>query len=347
MADPVFSPNVVATSHRAAALAIVNFMIANGHTHRASGRGNQGGFSVIPGNNLWLTIADLDQHAWIVLQQPAGGAAPWAGTRQICIQLGGTEIGQPVGHNARVKISPAIPGATGFVGGAPSPTVTPTATDQQVVGPASGTDAVPVYGLFLGSAGAENTYRTQMMLNANAPFGFLVECYPAGGGNTNFCFKIDPGQTYYTAASAGAAAVANPSYAVEDLDPYVYYVGPDLAAVGSFGTYSSGPQGFLGKIVGQPGTWQRIVPEVPFSQSINTVGALGTNAHNGKNPLRPFAYSRLAAQGLPAGPKSESYWLKWRSSVLSTGSTLTVAVALDRLIAGDTATLWGGAVPLV
>lgn len=125
--------------------------------------------------------------AWFRIQSPAG-----AGGREFTYQRGTTS------SNFRRKVSHSV----GFVTGG-SATVTPSATDEQVLSGA-GTDASPTFTAYSTDA----SYKAHIGADNAAPYDFHLMTPVNGGGNLGHKFAL------YTMVAG--------SYPTEDVAPYIW-----------------------------------------------------------------------------------------------------------------------------
>lgn len=189
----------------------------------------------------------------------------------------------------------------GFLGGSPSSSTAPTATD-------SGTLASNAT-LFTGSEGSQ---RMQIAVEGTAPFGFYAFCYPIGGGNCTGALMQDP--------------LLTGTYPVGDTDAFVYFVhttGSSNAFTStSFSSESTGPASYLGS--GTVGEAFVINPAANFAVSGGELtGAVGPNPVTADDEALPCGYFRRAALSAPTGYKGQSGYVRWHGSTRSTGDTLS------------------------
>jgi hypothetical protein len=199
-------PNAFVTNQRintygGALSALVEMLVSAGWSYKASGDGLSGYSST--GKIFTGTGAGAlgwgNNRAWARVQDPGA-------RREICIQRDAT-------NGTRIKLSASAK----FVGGSPSATVVPSATDERVIW-GSGTDASPT-----GTA----YYDTNMLLKdlwiwqgaafGSAPYGFWFggQAGPTNLTKTGF-LMMDP--------------VVGPA---EDPDPVVWQVGTNFPCVAS------------------------------------------------------------------------------------------------------------------
>ena len=124
--------------------------------------------------------------AWFVIQMPG------ASGRQFCLQRQ-TTTGANTSYRWRVKYSKGA----GFSGGSPSATVTPSATDEQVL-LGAGTDAAPSFDALFQIA-TDGLLRFNCMADNASPYGFLAWAWGNTTGNTALAFGLEPLASYNTA----------------------------------------------------------------------------------------------------------------------------------------------------
>ncbi len=132
--------------------------------------------------------------AWAVLQMPGGSG------RQVCIQKSNA-------NNTDWRITYSK--SAGFVTGAPSATVVPTASDSHTL-LGSGSDGAPGFAAWFG--GADGTYRYSAAANDASPYGVFAFAFIIGGGPASHAWLIDP---------MDPALSAN--FNSYETDPYVFF----------------------------------------------------------------------------------------------------------------------------
>lgn len=279
---------------------------SDGTTYNASGdqiTSGASGASGLGNNSAWFRIQDPDS------------------LREYTIQRGTTDLVWRVKYSASAK----------FTTGSPSATQTPQSTDQQLIrGLGGGTDASPTFGqLFSTNA----TYRFHCMSRDAGNYGAYLLAYPNGGWSSGIGLSVlvfDP-------------VLAAPE---EDIDPYVHYTGLALDSaplgVSHLGSNSTGAQGYMKK--GLSGEGFVIIP----GNNLEAVGVdtyphgLVSNPHNSKDDEMPVPYARQAAQAAPTGWKGVSTMINWRGVSRSTGSTVSVNAAKDRIVVNSCSLPWDG-----
>lgn len=144
---------------------------------RTSGSGT-GGVYALAGDVITADTVLTTDKAWFVVQgQPYldyGGQGSYYVYRELCYQVNSS--GQ-----MRIKYSPRA----GFVGGSPSPSQVPSATDERVL-VGGGTDGSPTFATLLPSSG----YRLQATVY-DTDDRFYALAYPVGGGAASMLLFLD------------------------------------------------------------------------------------------------------------------------------------------------------------
>lgn len=277
MANPSFTVNLSVTSAQVCMFSLKTQMCVTGlGTPSWNPLTSGNGLVYAQTGDVWRSIADLRDGAWIVLQghgiNDIVDGAPVTRRQQVCIQVNGS--GQ-----LRVKVSVAGVAGTGFIGGTPSPTQTPSAADEVYIY-GGGTDASPTYETVWPSSGAWMQGRYDGTTDA-----VWAGTYPTGGGLLNGLFVIDP-----------IVPSRDLSGGLVDHAPWVYYVRNGSPSVGTtFCSESTGPLGWLAYgIPDSPGAalWCRLPSAL--AATYDSAGALQVAIPNGlaQDP-------DLAAQSLP------------------------------------------------
>ncbi len=239
-----------------------------------------------------------------------------------------------VQHQWRIKFSP-----TGFVGGTPSATQVPSATDEVVLC-GGGTDASPSYTQIFSTT--DGSYRTNIMCQDAAPYGFWMACFPNGGGSPNGGMMLDP------VAQANGA----------DTFQYVVYLSQSngnayrmSSGALDFTTENgaSSPRAYLSTTL-SAANFVSVLPLSTgfFGASTNTMsGFLGTNVFDSKDTLLATPYVRRSALVAPVGHKGFSTFMRLYSGPRLTGDTVSESTTRDRIIIGEVALPWDGSTPLV
>lgn len=268
--------------------------------------------------------------AWFVAQQPVGGSAPFAGTRQFAFQRNST-TGANTSQAWKLKYSLSA----GFTGGSPGVVQMPSATDEVVL-LGGGTDAAPTFANLFG--GADGAYRHQLIADNAAPFGWFSIGYPVGPS---------------TSSSHGLYfdAMASSAFLPSDPDPYAIYVDGAAASasvwgMGNVNSETLGPFSWINKGLGSQAFVR--TPGLSLNTASGVVAPLNTaqDAFVTKDVLVPLYYSRRAAQGSPVEWKGRSNYIMMNASAShSVGDTLTVSTSKDWFMTVSLALPWNGTTP--
>lgn len=260
--------------------------------------------------------------AWIRLQSPSGAGAP-----QLTLQRGTTNLPW------RIKYSMSA----GFSDGSPGATRTPSATDEAILW-GSGTDASPTTAALFST---DNTYRWNVGADSSAPYGWWSGAFPLGGGDPISALVFDPlTQTAPTDAH---------SYAI-----YGAYSGSGGSpfASGSMATenWATTSTNLLSSIAHtSPGAAQVVgyTCLLLYSASAQVIPQnIGTNPLTSDDEVIPILLGRRTALANP-GYKGVLSLMKWAGTGRSTGDTLSVSTARDRIIYRNVSLPWDGSVPSV
>jgi len=199
--------------------------------------------------------ASLGALSWFVLQGKGRSDAGVVVRRELCFQLDGAGL-------CRIKYSPR----GGFVGGSPSTTRVPSATDEQLVW-GGGTDASPTFAVLLPVSGVWMIARF-----SEAEDAFFLLCYPVGGGLPTAALLLETVPTLY---SLGGAFV--------DSDPAVVYAGTGAACATrqDLGSEVRGPLGYLALDSVSSGLWARL--PASFRAVVASDEALAATIPGGQN----------------------------------------------------------------
>lgn len=239
--------------------------------------------------------------AWFRIQAPDG-----YGGREFTVQRGTTNVLWTIRYSFN----------QGFIGGAPSATVTPTATDQQVV---------------LNNAtlfATDNQYRMIAAANNSDGYAFYMACFPNGGASSS--------------VSGGAwmmDIMAPGTFPSADVDPSIHYTAGGSAWAA---TTTLGVLGYLKKgLVGEGFVniaWQQMSTS---NQTLFPRGVANNN-YNQKTDLIPILYARKSTLVAPVGYKGISNMIRWCGNVVATGTLITVNSLKDFVIIADVALPWNG-----
>lgn len=253
-------------------------------------------------------------NSWYRIQQPGVNG------REFTFQ----EAGDGTTYSARWKYSGG-PG-TGFTGGSPSATQTPSASDEQII-LGGGTDAAPSYGFFIDSP--EANQRFNMVAGDTASnYVFLWWSNISGTASARTALYLD--------------VMLSGTFPAADQDPAVVYwdsftsnlLNQDLNNLGG------GLKGWLKKnlvgagYVNMSALWYRSAGNFVFP------GSGGQNPHTSKDDLAPVPYGRDSGQAAPFGYKGISSFLLWDSVSRAYGDTLNIVSSKDYLIIGAAGGNW-------
>jgi hypothetical protein len=272
--------------------------------------------------------------AWFVLQQPATGAAPFAGTRQMVVQRS-----SGFGHTYRIKYS----FSAGFTGGTPGITRVPSATDEQVL-LGSGTDASPTAAaLFINPT--EGVSRFNIAVDdgtaTDNKFAFYLFSIPVGGGSLNGVWLFDPMQSGSFPYGVGGS---------QDNDPYCHWVEGAGANTNNLDIESgvSSIKCWLKKgLAGEGFVTTGAMKYVAAGNNVVFPSGIGTNPHNSKDDALPVVLARRAALAAPSGYKGVSTLMRWNGTLRSVCDTFTLSTTSDRVVLGTINLPWNGTVPTV
>ena len=276
-------------------------------------------------------------NAWVVLQQPSGGVAPYAGARQIMFQRNPTQDGTQGYDGNYMQAYYSKGGLFAIVGAA---TDRPKATDEQCIfgTPNSGTPGAGWTGNYwlpnADAAGYRYSICVGSVSDADMPVGFWFSMWGSGGGLSQGSFLFDP-QTNVDAA---------------DTDPFVI---------------SQLPAGnYLDSVLGNacktwfnpaaanslPSTFSKVFPLTYAANNSQAIPSnVGSSPLTGKEDLLPILFANKNTAGGTAGYKGTSMMLRWVSSQRSTGDTIstTGTASRDRIVIDQAILPWDGSNPLV
>lgn len=260
-----------------------------------------------------------NSNAWFVLRSP-NAAHEW------CFQRGTTNLVW------RVKFS----AFTFFVGGSPSASQVPSATNEHVMCGA-GTDAAPTFHTLLE---ADGTYRWNCMADNSAPYGWWAAVFSTGGSAPHDCIVFDPLTQVEPTESFPYVCIVN-----RFVTPFTV-----AALCTETSTNAAGSTNVNHTRVASAGTGAVThMPAMTYTLGTSTTvvpNALGTNPISAEDQPFPFVWGRRAAAG-NGGYKGISTLLKWNAVTRTTGDTLSVNGTRDRIVYGDISLDWDGSVPTV
>lgn len=287
----------------AAIIRLKSLLVSQGWTVTSSGSTGTGYSSSgdIIGTNAAIMVVN---NAWFCIQDPNGH-------RAFCFQRGTTNL------LWRMKYSANPTGITGFTGGAPSATQTPSATDEQTVF-GGGTDAAPS---FSGLLTADGTYKIWLLAgDSTVGYGWYFFATLVGTTTVQAFFYLD---------------VLKPgSYPVADVDPCVVYTSAgsaNSATSTNLGTYATGPQCWFA--YGLSGaTFTRVVAASyidhgTFNESIPD--NMNNNPADGNDTMIDFPYFRGTAAGGTGGVKGVGSLFKLQVQARPTGAPYKYLTAYD------------------
>jgi hypothetical protein len=344
MGSQHFTVNQTPASYGLALYQMISTMLAAGWTMVMSSDGTTSGAGVHVTSGSSGAGGLANTGAWVVMQQPAGNVAPYAGTRQIMLQVSNT-----TGNAIRCVYSRAA----GFTGG--TATQSPTATDERFVA-GGGTPASPTY--YTWSNGSPPAMRFECMADdgtagSKMPFAVYAVDFATGGGISHGGFLFDPVSNYETG----------------DSDPYVLMWGQNGGAwvnTSDFAASSGGPVTDAtkeGNSSGYAKCWnnpsalnslpavfystQGLVPAEGSTQT--AVANMGTSPTTGNDINVPVIWARCGNRGGTTGWKGVSMMCRYRGANRSSGTTISVsgAGAKDFIVVADLVLPWDGSAPVV
>lgn len=263
--------------------------------------------------------------AWFVLS--------YAG-RHWCFQRQNT-TGANTSRSIRMKYS----FSAGFSGGSPAATVTPSATDEQIL-LGGGSDASPTFASWIGQT--DGDARVLMMVETAAPYGFWIAGYRTNLGETSGGFMFTP--------------VTNPYYT--DADPYAHYIGGAGVGGGSSPWYDVTSLGLAGPTWGAwfkkgegSEAWETVYAIAPRDKDINSSGpvSIGANPYNSKVDVIPvILHHSTSANSTHYGMKGVATLIQWngyavgRTTYPALGDTGTQRTTRDRVFIGHANLAWTG-----
>ena len=301
----VFTLNQQPVLYDDSILLIKNSLLGNGWTLQGSGEGtgqdgdfdntgavdnvvNTGAGDKSIGNpRAWFRVKNTSHGRELIFQRDASGPS---NQLRVKYSYGAGFTGAPIG------------------GGAISESVTPSATDEQIL-MGTGTDASPSFTTW--NVSAENTFVQQMMVEDTG--GFWMFTYPNGGGLPTSAMVMDP-------------MVAGTFQAL-DVDPYMFYFPGTVTpfwynTIWSYTNSPQSPRGYLAKGLAGEG-WVNVPGTIPSDIGSFLHGNIGPNPHSATatENFLPMLYMRRTSQTAPVGWKGQSSYMKWRGSAYTTRDT--------------------------
>jgi hypothetical protein len=268
--------------------------------------------------------------AWFVITDPAN-------TRQFCFQRQ-TSVGVNTSYLWRVKYSKGA----GFTGGSPAATVTPSATDEQIL-LGSGTDASPGFAAFFGTT-ADAGLRHNLVADSANGYGFASFAWVNTSGIPTHGLIFDP-------------MIAPPT---ADTDPYAIYINGIISSSANGGVAGTGNFQYESilrnnaKFVGYTpaGVWSTSIfgctLMVSNAGTYKLVGPSGLNANaDTKDDAFQIPVIYFNTSTNLGDWKGFSTLMYWSSVIRSTGATLSTTGTKDRVIVCDISLPWDGSTPTV
>jgi hypothetical protein len=299
--------NQLPTSYGQALSLFVEMLVGAGWSYKASGDGLAGYSAtgkIFTGTGAGA-LGWSNARAWARLAMPDG-------VREIVVQ-----------HNAAAALRLKYSRVAKFIGGAPSATVTPSATDERYI-QGGATDAAPTYCTAFYSTGILTSLdRFQGAAMSAAPYGFWIgACRTPGGASVWSVLMLDP-------------VVSVP----EDPDPYVWYACrfnlegfrtggnhaiPNTTTAGvapgasNFGVWAvmdtvSGNLVTVDPMAYASSPYDGNAPGYSTSGNVSLIRSYGNdvNPFNLEDDALPIQYGRIAAWPAPNGLKGWSTFTRW------------------------------------
>lgn len=258
--------------------------------------------------------------AWFVIGRPGGGPS-------FCIQRTSNHT------QYRVKFSRAA----GFVGGSPSATQTPSATDETTLC-GGGTDASPVFHSLWDTDGS---YRLNVHAEDSDTFGWLAVHYPIAGGSPRGCIALDPlisghpsdGFIYRAMLNFNSNTLLGAGFEIE---ANVNGTGATNVIRSTVAAVSPATSIFLPS------------PLLKMGGNVVIPSGLGTHPISNQDQPFPMLCMRRAASG-DGSWKGQSKLFYWNSVSRATASTFSIGAApdRDRISYGDVNAEWDNSIPAV
>ncbi len=300
---------------------LMTMLVAAGWVVLAAGTGTSGTYEadVVANGNPIASAANLASNAWFRIRDPGGGA-------EFVFQVGTTNTTLRIKHSR----------AAGFVGGAPSATQVPSATDEAVFWGA-GSDASPTYAT---AYTTDNSYRWLGGADSATGYGWWMGAYPLGGGVPSFGMVYDPlvgtiaGDTcthaFHVAATGGGGAPFGTATLTLET--------PSVTAGGIWSYLASAG---VGTFVGMPALTYNSNGGVVYPS------AGSTDPITNEDPGLPIVLARRGAIANP-GYKGVTSVMRWNGiGSRGTGETHSDVTTRDRIIFRDLTLPWDGTVPPV
>jgi len=275
---------------------------SDGTTYNASGDESTSGSAGAGGLNNSL--------AWFRIREPG------TNLREFTFQKDSSQT-----YNWRIKYSGG-PG-TGFTGGSPSATQTPSATDEIIL-QGSGTDAAPGFQQQFDTP--DNGWKFNACASNTAPYTFYMWTHLNGNTYVRTFFMLD--------------VMQDGTFLAGDSDPAVVYLSNFSSGILNsdlLGYYAYSPNGWILKGLGGAG-WVPIIPCQQYTDSyVFFPNKSGLNPYTSKDMFFPISYGRDSVQTAPVGFKGVSSLMRWMGSARSSFDTFNVNTTKDWLAVSGSA----------
>lgn len=217
--------------------------------------------------------------------------------------------------------------SAGFVGGSPSATVLPTATDS-----------VTLSNFVINSLA--NTQRAQIGADNEAPYGFYIINYSTVSSGSS---SAEGGGMLFEPIQSGTGPPLDP-------DPYVIYMAPagnsfenNLNDDTATSSSTAGGRCWFGK-----GTAGEVFTGIAACSLVASTtmfpGAGGVNPYSLQMETAPMLWARVG-DTVTIGIKGFGSIMKWNGVSRGAGDTLSISTTRDRICYHDTNFPWDGTVP--
>lgn len=265
--------------------------------------------------------------AWFVIRQPG------TNQREFCIQR--SSDASTLNYNWRIKYSGGP--STGFVGGTPSATQVPSATDEATL-LGGGTDASPTFSNWF-TANETILIKSNILVgDASSNYNFLMFCHAPQG----------PSATLYNYSRYGALGIdAVTNYSVGDPDPVVVYF-DNATSTGQFTSHMTDTTSSWGGLSwykkGIAGAGFVKTPVLTYGYGTTTAipYTIGQHPLSFKDITVPVVYGRNTSQAAPNGFKGVSTLFELCTNQRIYGTMMTRSTTNDRLILGYVSIPWNG-----
>lgn len=273
------------------------------------GSGNGTSFDNTGSTDYWSSAANINHNkAWCRLLSSTG--------QEIVFQFNASA-------GLRWKYSPSA----GFVGGSPSATQTPSATDENFIC-GGGVDATPSFDtVFSDTPGTQQVYAD----GTSTPPVFYSIGYDNGGSDPKHAIAFDVAQNLEAGDPDACMMFAVGGGEIS---------GAMLAASLCNPSANGCPKGWLYQDNRSGGFVA--IPMLALSDSGGNTSPGGgvTSLRNGKDPTLAITYFRSSRSSAPQGYKGTSKLFRWATVQRSTPKAGHVLVDNDRMLAGDVYCVW-------